>query len=626
MITTFAKIPADLCLNDLLMKMSGSRTFPPPSPPFLLLPPQLRRRVYFWAGLAPVEWDELPCVLDLHGDFDTSRLGFHGLLISCRKVYTEASALLYSLNRFVIRMPPPSPYGMYMPQRTGLAPLRALTDSSLASLRNLKIVISEASCHPRKAKVSKGQCCDYVDPRLDIPPRGCKSHENIPHDGPLEAVDPFTQATLAEWQSTATLLSSRGVNLANLELSFVCDVCCEEPQIARLAVAPLASLAPLKDCHVRLCRESSAEIQEIAQNAVLNARGISQMHKGSSNSAGMGRKENDSSASRLLALPRELRFRILEHTDLITPWKEVSWDRDSSAYSASRSGCYNLEGRGIECAPAVHHGCQFSRCWLTYPEPSIGCFCRLAHSASSSTCRCWGAPKALFLICRTLYHDAQVVFFSGNRFVVHDFDSLSPWRHPPLSANGGYPNQRFAISIFLRDVVPNNCPSLLRFVEIVFPPYRYDSWPMDDDAAMKDWVSCIGWMKQKMNAQALTVRLYMADTSDLSPQGDRRVMCKGNEHEVLKAYTRILGPLAQLGNAGLAKFYAHFVWPWTWIYEVQSRLYGESEDGRRWLADKEAVLKERAERWVMGERYKSLYENDKEPPESLWKLFFVRDC
>ncbi|KAI3391810.1 hypothetical protein diail_6772 [Diaporthe ilicicola] len=452
------------------MESSGGPILAPTqtSSSFLRLPPQVRRRIYFWAGLAPIEWDGLPFVLDLHGDFDKSRLGFHGLLLSCSTVYNEASALLYSLNTFVIRMPPrPSGQNAYLPQQTGLAPLRALTTSSLASLRHLKIVVSAASCHPRKHNIPHGSCCDYTDPRLDIPPYGCKRHEGIAHDGPLLATDPFTMTILAEWQSTVALLSSRGVDFSELELSFVCVVHLDEPQLAQLAAKALASLAPLKDCHVRLCRERSTKIQDIADHAVLRARGISQQRPAGSGPPCMG-----GGGSRLLALPRELRFRILEYTDLITPWKEVTWDRFLSAYSLRQAGCYNVEARGLTCNPRVHNGCQFLECWLTYPKPSIGCFCRLAHSASSSTCRCWGSPLAIFLVCRTLYHDSQVVFFSGNRFVVHDFASRSPWQHPPLSSGGGYPNQRFSISIFLKEVVPTSCLGLLRFVEMVFPPYR----------------------------------------------------------------------------------------------------------------------------------------------------------
>lgn len=601
----------------------------PTNPPLLRLPPQLRRRIYFRAGLAPVDWDSTPLVLDLHGDFgfDSSILGFHGLLLSCRAIYAEASALLYSLNRFVIRMPPAGPYAMYTPQHTGLAPLRALTESSLASLRHLKIVLSEASCHPRKDALCKGQCCDYVELHMQRDPfipklHPCGEHEPLGHDGPLQGSD-ATQTTLTEWQSTAASLLARGLSLANLELSFVCDVQPHQPEIAQLAVAPLASLAPLKGCHIRLCRQHSTRIQEIANDAVLEARGISAATE--SRTALEKAPGARGSGSRLLALPRELRFRILEYTDLITPWSEVTWNRCSAQYSASRTGCRDVDGMGMPCPSWVHHGCQFSKCWITFPEPSMGCFCGLAHSASSSTCRCWTPPSGLFLICKDLYYDAQVVFFSGNRFVVHDFDSMVAWKHPPVPTGGGYPNDRFAVSIFLKDIVPTGCLSLLRFVEIVFPPYPHDSWPQDGDDALEDWIDCIHRLKYNANLSALTLRLYMADTSDVCPQMDRLVLTREDGQKVLKGYTRILGPISELGDLGLARFYAHFVWPWTWTQDVQSRLWGGDS---RWLLRKEAALKERAERRVMGARYtgSALNAGGAEPQECLWRLTFYRDC
>lgn len=609
----------------------------PATPPLLRLPPHLRRRIYFWAGMAPLQRDGAPLIIDLHGAFDTSRLGFYGLLLSCRAIYAEASTLLYSLNRFVIRMPPSVPYGMYFPQGRGLAPLRALSNSSLASLRHLKIIISEASCHPRESHLRRNLCC-YFSMESSLHGCTCQRHEQVARYGPvrvhpspryerppradssLQAGDDFTGATLAEWRSTAAHLSSRGVSLADLELSLVCDVRPDAPQLARLAVAPLASLAPLKNCHVRLCRDRSAEIQGIADDAVLYARSIS-----TGRPAGLPVYPPRLShrGSRLLALPRELRLRILEHTDLITPWREVTWDRRSSKYSASRVSCVCWRCRLGVCPPRVHHGCQFSTCWLYLPEPSIGCFCRLRHSASSSACRCWGSPLALFLVCRALCHDAQVVFFSGNRFVVHDFSSSTPWLLPPLHPEGGYPTARFAISVFLRDIVPAACLSLLRFVEMVFPAYPHDSWPRKDDLALQEWIACVTWLRDKVNPLALTLRLYMAGMRVVDFASLRREVTKKQGQEILKGYGRILRPLSQLGGVGLARFHAHFEWPWRHTSEVKDRVI--EERSFEWLEQEEALLKVRAERWVMGDRYDTLYGDGKEPPESLWKILLDSD-
>lgn len=63
-------------------------------PPLLRLPHPLQRRIHSLDGLAPLHWDGLPCLLNLHGDFETCRLGFYGLLLLfCRAIHAEASAL-----------------------------------------------------------------------------------------------------------------------------------------------------------------------------------------------------------------------------------------------------------------------------------------------------------------------------------------------------------------------------------------------------------------------------------------------------------------------------------------------------------------------------------------------------
>lgn len=72
---------------------------------------------------------------------------FHGLLVSCRTIYTEASALLYSSHWFHFRHKAAHSF----------APLRALRPASIASLANLSVILNECSCHV----IDDGaRCCD----------------------------------------------------------------------------------------------------------------------------------------------------------------------------------------------------------------------------------------------------------------------------------------------------------------------------------------------------------------------------------------------------------------------------------------------------------------------------------
>jgi hypothetical protein len=71
--------------------------------------------------------------------------------------------------------------------------------------------------------------------------------------------------------------------------------------------------------------------------------------------------------------------------------------------------------------------------------------------------------------------------------------------------------------MFLREIVPADCLGHLRFLELVFPPYNHNSWPSDGHPAMQDWHETIDWVKDKINAPALTVRMMMGGDGTCSP-------------------------------------------------------------------------------------------------------------
>ncbi len=117
----------------------------PPRPPTLLgLPPHLRHRIYLHIGIA--RRDGCPYTYYLDGRKESRGIvsafdppptrNFAGLLQSCRDLYTEAAALLYSTNQFVIHA-----------YNASLEHLQALSSTAIASLTSLKIVLNECSCH-----------------------------------------------------------------------------------------------------------------------------------------------------------------------------------------------------------------------------------------------------------------------------------------------------------------------------------------------------------------------------------------------------------------------------------------------------------------------------------------------
>ncbi|VBB76049.1 Putative protein of unknown function [Podospora comata] len=571
------------------------------TPPFLRLSPDIRRQIYEWVGLA----DYHPHFFRLNGQ----ETEFFGLLISCKIIYQEASTLLYSRNRFIIRYTSPH----------SLAPLRSLTSRSLASLTSLRVILNEASCHQPEDS-SHSYCCHLLRVYPYDGQTYCSHAHGGLHQAPATLSGSSTKDMLAEWTDAATYMSAH-VNPRALEIKLVCDVQEDDVEAAQLAVAPLKLLSPLVNCHVRLCRKTNSQLQQIADAAVKHARGITQTAPDALTKPCLS-SSTAPLVSHLLKLPQELRLRILEYTDLVTPWNEVTWSRQgrtSRKYSLCRVGCEY----GASCPPEVHNGCQFVECW------TIGCFCRLQHSAASDSCRCWAAPTDLFLICRTLYLDAQVVFFSQNRFVVHDYDSSSPSgvpNHEELLPRQ-YPFDRFAVSEFLRDVVPQGCLDMLRSLEVVFPPYNWEVWPQDDSPAQKDWLATVDWAKDKLNLRGLTLRVVMADVSDWGAPDDRVDMTAEQDRAIIKAYHRIITPLRLWGQPNsssdtvLARFCANLVEPSKHTYSIEDPFW--EEERSRVFEDQ---LKEKVERLVRGDELWEEQSGLPEPPRGLWKYAFRRDA
>jgi hypothetical protein len=334
-----------------------------------------------------------------------------------------------------------------------------------------------------------------------------------------------------------------------------------------------------------------------------------------------------SNATTLATLPREIRIRILAYTDLVTPSREVIWSRQDRAYMVL------LRARDPAGTADEHHSARLFSCWqartLAGEPPSSGCFCRRRHAAFSLTCNCWAPPGPdLFLVCRALYEDAQFVFFSMNRLILHDYKPCAPWVLPlfedcvdsSVHRRGygcdcqhqyPYPHERFAACEFLREVIPTRSLAYLRFLELVFPPYR--SWPEKEHPAMQDWRATVDWLRGKISPPALTLRLVVADLSESSPLAYlKRTLTMQEAGAITEAYMDLLPPLTRLAqDVGLARFYAHFTCPSE--LSEETRIRDQNEPGWAWR--EKANVKKRAERYVMGARYESLYADGKKEPE-----------
>ncbi|KAH6839472.1 hypothetical protein B0I37DRAFT_235423 [Chaetomium sp. MPI-CAGE-AT-0009] len=600
-----------------------SSRLPSVLPPLLRLPPYIRQRIYRHLRLA--SWNGRSYRFNIHAGWLKLRHGshewgwgddapdpscFHGLLLSCHTIHAEATALLYSANQFVFHYFDPV---VDLAQPASLPPLHNLhvfTALSLGSLSNIKIVLNEAGCHHPTLYEGKETCCAHGREELrDFGKDLCKRKHKSLHQLPLLSANSgglgSTQAMLREWHSAAARLLSHSVP-GRLGLSVVCDIDAQHPHAVDLANSVLAPIRDLPqgylgECHIRLAKTTDHRLRQLAEETVSHATGILTVIP-------ILRPPSNAAAA-LLALPRELRIGILQHTDLVAPSWEVVWSRKDRAYTVIFK-TYD----------------QLSACWYdttgTGP-PNKGCFCRRHHAGFSKQCTCWAPPgPALFLVCRTLYEEAQFVFFSSNRFIIHDYQSFPPWVLPvfdqyPNDYDGPvpaypYPEERFAISEFLREVIPTPSLAHLRFLELVFPPYRAPSWPGTQDSVMQDWRETIDWLRQqKINLPGLTIRLVVADTYDAAAPTYYRTITVEDGDVIMTAYQDLLQPLVRLAYDGLFRFYADLRYPWAFTEESKIR----RKNGMGWRYEEERALKQQAERYVMGHRYESLYANGREEPK-----------
>lgn len=571
--------------------------------PLLRLSPKTRRRIYEFMGVAATEHVAASLVFNLHRNHHISatdkpvkrHLGFHGLLLSCRTIYKEAAGLLYAENIFVIHSSPgPSD------------PLLALTGTALGSLTCLKVVLNHTSCHQETSGGDNvADCCLATDELPSVRRSWCERTHSKAHQPPLRSTDPSALSLLLKWEAAARHLSE--IPQDRLTLFFVCDVDHGDVEAGKLALAPLLTLPRLKGCHVRLGNRPDFELQNLVDEVVQKCLGLVPLPRTQCSAA-----SSSQVASHFLDLPRELRLRILGFTNLVTPIKEVSWDGQAyranrPTYSMRHQAGYNNDLH-ISCRRDHHHGCRFNNCWLECITPGnyhAGCFCRLQHTAVSSHCRCWAPPTDLFLVCRTLYYEAQHVFFSTNRFIVHDYgDMLDPDIIPSLPWVDTYPNTRLTASRFLRDQVPPNSLASLRFLELVFPAYMHHSWPSSPDhPAITDWVDTVKYVNDKINGPGLTLRVITINPPGTPPVGhDRLTVDQGRQIE--QAYHNILSPLARFQDSRrgpLHRFYAHLAYPWAYTEDTMTMMATDVQKYYAFIRSQENRLKEAAEKMVLGD-------------------------
>ena len=519
--------------------------FQRPSPPsgisFLDLPPNIRRQIYDEAGLFS------NCLINLHHKGNRDRYPseestasdisshsaeadddhvywdgcsfWYNLLQTSWAVYNEVSSIIYSENRFMIR------------HRDGgnLRPLQNLSPKSLASLTCLIIRVKVSSCDIGE------DCCKAG---LGDAPYSCKHYKPLGH---LSRAD---RSIISEWQRTASRLA-KFIQPSRLKLYFTCDT--QDYETAKLVAKPFSQMPTLKDCAIRLARGPNRDLQQLAEEVVIRATGV-WSHRFSSH-------------FRFMDLPKELQLRILEFSDLVTPY-EVEW----------------CPGQGFR--PARSPGsCMDS--WE-------GCYCSRYHAAFSSKCHCWSPPSALFLVNRDMRKDATEIFYSKNYFVILP---RGGYYEPALATP-----DRVEASLFLARV-PSYVVRYLRSVEIVFPAFEED-YLRSDEKGYQDWLNTIDYIAKHANLSELSLTIYMSDIHEGTLIPFRSGLNREQKLTILRMYGRTLRPLARL--RGLRDLFIHLTWP------VDRQKWPVSDKEWEFRARETRKMEQKLEQLAMGDDYDSI--------------------
>lgn len=313
-----------------------------------------------------------------------------------------------------------------------------------------------------------------------------------------------------------------------LHLGIVAGV--SDTKTAERLLEPLSCTSTLGDCAIRLSKRFDLNLRSIARQSALEAMA----------------KATNEIPFRLMDLPRELRLQILENTDLLIGEGEIEWLPERSYRPSSGS---NACGQEYFCFSGN----------LSDPYLKQGIFCQRYSCSFSQQCHCWTPPVALFLSCQALREEALKVFFGGNRFVVIPKEGCTlPTRSTP---------DRLEVSVFLREIVPTQALSYLRFLEIVFPPFDGD-FLAQDTPAFQDWIDLLNFLKIKLTPSRLTLRVHFADYDSTGYHRSlwRVNMTPAKCQDIFRAYYRTLEPLKIL-KRNLGCLFVHLASPWSWVTE-----------------------------------------------------------
>jgi hypothetical protein len=563
---------------------------------FLDLPPSARRQIYEQAGLLvgnnivlrrrdkilmPYS-ASLQCLV--REEDDAHRFTYN-VLQACRTIHDEVKHIICAENRIIVS---------HLNVSYGLRFLSRLSPQICSELVSLYVHL-------------------YVTAPLD------RKQADIRYS------NSFDESWIAAWQSAVAYILMHA-NPRKLSLHLICDT--GGNKITESVLQPLVDRpGSLADCHLRLHPSRYSWVCAIARHAAIQAKGLDEVAQEKS--------------FRFLDLSPELRWQILEFTDLVTPCNQAQW----SPKKGFHLGPMNHKFCGAQSHNRGDRYWDFEGYRVCDPIHSeiTGSFCCAYQSGYSSRCRCWSLPRSLMLVNRIMYEDAMTVFYSRNRIIVlPDADPifLPGWSSSssieyanPESAllKPGDELKRLSASRFITKHVYPTILSNLHAIELVFPRLNMEGFcSHPKDPLLLDWRFAVDHLRGHANLPALKLIVHMTMNIGVNEEAHSTfynqplimnylASCHGDTASALKPHAAFLEPLKVLCEGGLQRLFIFLEWDWHWSPRSYCPPYGCRSRQER-VDDHVDMMEVWLERMVMGKNYDSSKIGKWEEYPSQWML------
>ncbi|MCJ1398827.1 Endonuclease III-like protein 1 [Xylographa trunciseda] len=229
-----------------------------------------------------------------------------------------------------------------------------------------------------------------------------------------------------------------------LNFTYICDII--ERKHVRALSQPFKRLTNLRSCAVRLNTFPDVALEKLAKTMVL----------GATNHGGRV------GGFPFMRLPREIRYQILELTDLVARWRDRRWADD---------GLVIQDGGGLPDSKPKY-------CCTRCTSSLAFCCCPQINASFSESCSCFVFPTSFFRVSRQFAMEAREVFLSQNRFIF----TGNPYR-----------------TILFFQNQPAEMLHYIRKIDFQLSISDVLNWPRPDNGGLHAWRTIVTFIAEHLN-------------------------------------------------------------------------------------------------------------------------------